>query len=100
MTQRQQVLYLWMQGSSLDEQVVGWAFHDGTDGIGPSLPEPKDAGNPPYSNGLQALQDGWMLLQSVQLVPPAPGQEHVNAYLEYEFVFERRVDNRTHQEES
>ena len=33
-----------------------------------------------------------MLLQSAQLAPPAPGQEHLNAYLEYEFVFERRIE--------
>jgi len=91
-TQRQQVLYLWMEGSSLDEKVVGWAFHDGTEGAGPQLPEPKRLGDAPYSNGLRALQDGWMLLQSAQLTPPAPGQEHLNAYLEYEFVFERRVE--------
>jgi hypothetical protein len=90
--QRQQVLYLWMDGSSLDEKVVGWAFHDGTSGAGPPLPEPKQDGTAPYPSGVHALQDGWMLLQSAQLIPPAPGQEHVNAYLEYEFVFERRVE--------
>jgi len=89
---RQQVLYLWMDGASLDDKVVGWAFHDGTDGAGPALPDPEQAGSPPYSNGLRALQDGWMLFQSAQLVPPAPGQEHVNSYLEYEFVLERRVE--------
>ena len=64
-----------MEGSSLDEKVVGWAFHDGTEGAGPQLPEPKRPGDAPYSNGLRALQDGWMLLQSAQLMPPAPGQE-------------------------
>jgi hypothetical protein len=41
---------------------------------------------------VHALRDGWMLLQSAQLIPPAPGTEHLNAYLDYEFVFERRVD--------
>ncbi len=92
MTQRQQVLYLWMDGSSLDDKVIGWAFHDGTTGAGPPLPESRTAGAPPYSNGVRALEDGWMLLQSAQLIPPAPGQEHVNSYLEYEFVFERRID--------
>jgi hypothetical protein len=92
MTQRQQVLYLWMDGSSLDEKVIAWSFHDGSSGAGPQLPEPDVAGKPPYSTGLRALEDGWMLLQSAQLVPPAPGQEHLVAYLEYEFVFERRVD--------
>lgn len=88
--QRQQVLYLWLHGSSLDEKVIAWAFHDGASGAGPSLPETE--GSPPYESGVAALCDGWMLLQSAQLVPPAPGQEHLTAYLEYEFVFERRVE--------
>ncbi len=88
MPTRQQVLYLWMAGSALDSYVVGWAFHDGTDGSGPSIPE----GEPPYGTGVDALRDGWMLLQSSQLHPPFPGQEHRNAYLDHEFVFERRID--------
>lgn len=90
--QRQQVLYLWMNGASLDDQVVGWAFHDGTAGSGPGLPEPAGPGGPPYGTGVVALEAGWMLLQSAQLIPPAPGQEHINSYLEYEFVFERRIE--------
>lgn len=85
---RQQVLYLWLNGSSLDDATVGWAFYDGTDAAGPALP----AADPPYTSGLAALQDGWMLLQSAQLIAPGPGQEHRNSFLEYEFVFERRVD--------
>jgi hypothetical protein len=85
--ERQQVLYLWASGSALDSLVVAWAFHDGSEGSGPPLPDR----SPPYRTGVAALTDGWMLLQSAQLVPPAPGEEHVNAYLEYEFVFERRV---------
>ena len=87
-TVRQQVLYLWANGSALDSGVVGWAFHDGTAGAGPGLAE----GDPPYETGEDALRDGWMLLQSSQLIAPAPGTEHRNAYLEYEFVFERRVE--------
>jgi hypothetical protein len=87
-TQRQQVLYLWANGSALDSGTVGWAFHDGTDGGGPTLPDTA----PPYANGVAAMRDGWMLLQSSQLNAPLPGNEHLNDYLEYEFVFERRVD--------
>ena len=85
---RQQVLYLWASGSSLDSSTVGWAFHDGTDGAGPALPD----GPLPYSSGVAALRDGWMLLQSAQLIAPVPGTEHLNAYLDYEFVFERRIE--------
>ena len=84
--ERQQVLYLWALGSALDSGTVGWAFHDGTDGVGPQLPD----GEVPYESGEAALRDGWMLLQSAQLIPPAEGDEHRNSYLQYEFVFERR----------
>ena len=85
--QRQQILYLWATGSSLDSGTVGWAFHDGTDGEGPGIPDR----SPPYPSGVEALRDGWMLLQSSPLLPPSPGEEHQNHYLEYEFVFERRI---------
>ena len=55
---------------------------------GPGLPD----ADPPYKSGEAALRDGWFLLQSAQLIPPPPGLEHTNSYLEHEFVFERRVD--------
>ena len=45
-----------------------------------------------YANSVAAMRDGWMLLQSSQLAAPVPGNEHLNDYLEYEFVFERRID--------
>jgi hypothetical protein len=85
--ERQQILYLWAAGSAIDSPTIGWAFHDGTDGVAAGPPDR----DPPYASGLDALRDGWFLLQSAQLVPPAPGQEHTNAYLQYEFVFERRA---------
>ena len=33
-----------------------------------------------------------MLLQSSQLIAPVEGDEHLNAYLDFEFVFERRCN--------
>lgn len=84
--ERQQVLYLWLDTSALDGRVVGWAFHDGSAGSGPPLPE----GEPPYPTGVAALQDGWFLLQSSQLIPPAPGAELTTSFLQHEFLFERR----------
>ena len=88
MSERQQVLYVWCRGSSLASGIVAWAFHDGTDGDGPVLPD----ADPPYATGTAALRDGWFLLQSAQLIAPPPGLEHTNSYLEHEFVFERRVE--------
>ena len=88
MVERQQVLQLWASGSSLDSGTVAWAFHDSTDGTGPVLPD----GTPPYASAVDALRDGWMLLQISQLIPSHPGDEHRNSYLEHEFVLERRIE--------
>ena len=87
MSQRQQVLYLWLAEGALDTTTVGWAFHDGTAGKGPGLPESE----PPYATGLAALQDGWFLLQSPAPYVLHPGEEHGTSYLPNEFVFERRL---------
>lgn len=88
MALRQQVLYLWLAEGALDTQTVGWAFHDGTGGKGPRLPE----GEPPYPTGLAALEQGWFLIQSPAPYHLYPGAEHEVSYLANEFVFERRIE--------
>lgn len=88
MAERQQILYLWLAEGALDTNVIGWAFHDGTGGRGASLSE----GQPPYQTGLNALEDGWFLLQSPAPYPLQAGSEHGTSYLANEFVFERRFD--------
>ncbi|MEQ8839584.1 MAG: hypothetical protein RIB98_01275 [Acidimicrobiales bacterium] len=89
-TQRQQVLQLYTTNSSLGSHVVAWAFHDGTDGNGPDIPD-RD-GSPPYVTGLDALRDGWRLLQMSQLLPPREGEQHKVSYLPFEFLLERMID--------
>ena len=85
---RQQVLYLWLAEGALDTSTIAWAFHDGTGGRGPALPE----GEPPYATGVSALEDGWFLIQSPSPYPLQPGAEHGTSYLPNEFVFERRIE--------
>ncbi len=82
MSERQQILHLWLHVAALDAAVATWSFYDGTDG---AIPAPQ--GEPPYRNGRAALRDGWMLIQ-------APGPIEVastNGELPAEFVFERRT---------
>jgi hypothetical protein len=88
MALRQQILYLWLAEGALDTETVGWAFHDGTSGAGPQLPEVE----PPYPTGLAALQEGWFLIQSPAPYPLHTGAEYEVSYLANEFVFERRID--------
>lgn len=88
MAQRQQVLLLWLEEAALAMAPVAWAFHDGTQGRGPQLPETE----PPYPSGDAALADGWMLLQTPHVASPQPGSAHQASYLSFEFVFERRIE--------
>ena len=85
-TQRQQVLFLYLEHSNLDGRVIAWTFHDGT-GAAADLP-----GEPPYPNGTAALRDGWRLLQASPVPQRLPGAERVTGRLEHEFVFERIVE--------
>jgi hypothetical protein len=86
---RQQLLVLYLGTSALDSDVIGWSRYDGT---GRSRPTMGDSDEPPYATGLEALLDGWRLIQMSQLQSHPHGHEYETAYLPYEFVFERLVD--------
>ncbi|MFC5803077.1 hypothetical protein [Streptomyces formicae] len=85
---RQQVLVLYLATSALDANVVGWSEYDGT---GSRNPTTGDSDEPPYPNGLAALQDGWRLIQASPLLPPYPGHEYDVSFLKHEFFFEKLV---------
>lgn len=86
MTVRQQVLFLYTEHSGLEGRVVAWTFHDGTGELD-DLP-----GSPPYALGVDALTDGWRLIQASPVPVRLPGAERVTGRLEHEFVFERLVE--------
>ena len=86
MSERQQVLILYLANSALDSRVVSWSIYDGT---GRTEHIPGDTDTPPYATGLAALRDGWRLIQLSQLNPPAPGREFTVSYQRYECVFEK-----------
>lgn len=87
-TVRQQVLVLYLATSALDAHVVGWSRYDGT---GQTKPTTGDSDEPPYETGVEALQDGWRLLQMSPLLPPHPGHEYDVSFLKHEFLFEKLV---------
>lgn len=86
---RQKVMVLYLETSALDSRVIGWAVYDGS---GERRRMAGDAETPPYEHGLDALIDGWRLIQASQLLPHARGEEFDLAYLKYEFLFERLVE--------
>ena len=51
-----------------------------------------DSDEPPFRTGLDALQDGWRLIQANPLVSHVSGDEFKTDYLKYEFFFEKMVN--------
>jgi hypothetical protein len=86
MAHRQKVLVLYLDNSALDSNVKAWTIYDGT---GKDSYTAGDSLEPPYTNGLDALKDGWRVIQFPQLIPPYPGEELSTSFLKYEFVFEK-----------
>jgi len=83
-TERQQVLFVWTENSSLSSRIVGWSFHDGND------PD-ADLTEMAHVRAVDVLADGWRLIQSSQLLTRPAGDEHAAGVLEYEWLFERVV---------
>ena len=83
---RQQVLVLYLANSALDSAVKGWSIYDGT---GKQSHTTGDSLTPPYATGLDALLDGWRVIQFPQLIPPYPELEYTTSYQQNEFVFEK-----------
>ena len=79
---RQQILELWLHSDALDSAVCAWAFYDGSNGAA-ALPGQE----PPYATGVDALVDGWFLLQA----PGRIGLDAIGGVPATRFVFERRV---------
>lgn len=81
--QRQELLFVWTADSSLLSRIVGWNFHSGR--------EPgADLAELPYERGVDALADGWRLIQASPLTT-RDAEPHVAGVLEFEWLFERVV---------
>lgn len=86
---RQKVLILYLASSALDSPVRGWSEYDGT---GKEAHTTGDSAEPPYKTGLDALKDGWRVIQFAQLIPPEQGLEYSTSFLKNEFIFEKLED--------
>lgn len=89
---RQQILILNLASPDLDSQTVAWALYDAAAPKEQLQMQSGDQDEPPYRSVLDAMRDGWFVMQ----VPPLPtfahGRETEGGHLPYEFVLERKVN--------
>lgn len=86
---RQQILILYLGTSALDSGVGAWSMYDGT---GQQSHTTGDSDEPPYRSVLDAMKDGWRVIQLPQQFPAYPGMEYTTSFLKFEFVLERMVE--------
>jgi hypothetical protein len=86
---KQKLLFLYSYNSQPDSKTVGWSLYDGTGKEKPSTAVDTPA---PYDSVLEAMQDGWRVLQVPVLKPDYPGQEYSTDYLSFEYILEKMED--------
>jgi hypothetical protein len=85
-TPRQELLFLYSENSDLASPVRAWSRYSGAGADHRS----GDCDESPYSSVVEAMRDGWRVLQVSQLLPPLPGAElTATSFLKFEALLER-----------
>lgn len=83
---RQKLLVLYLHTPDLNSHVTAWAIYDGT---GKEHHTTGDSDTPPYGSVLDAMKQGWRVIQFPQLFPAYPGMELSTSYLRFEYILEK-----------
>jgi hypothetical protein len=85
---RQKLLVLYTGNSTPASPVVAWSLWDGTGKPG-AAPAPEANPQPPYQTVIDAMKDGWRVINFPPLQPPMVGREYEVDYFKFEFVLEK-----------
>lgn len=88
---RQQILILHLAEPDLGSSTVAWALYDGARPAGDQQMQAGDQPEPPYASVVDAMHDGWRVLQLPQLPTYRRGAEFETGPLPWEYVLERFV---------
>jgi hypothetical protein len=89
---RQQLLILHLEYPDLESRTVAWALYDGAKPKGELQMQTGDSDVPPYESVLDAMRDGWNVIQLPGMPIFQAGREHEQGHLPYEYVLERKVE--------
>ena len=85
----QKLLVLYAHSPELNSKVVAWSVFDGTTDEQPSTASETD---PPYGSVVDAMRDGWRVIQFPQQFPAYPGMEYTTSFLKFEYILEKLED--------
>jgi hypothetical protein len=88
---RQKILILHSSAPDLESRTVAWALYDSTIPKGQLQMNTGDSNEPLYDSVLDAMRDGWNIIQLPTMPVFRSGFEHEQGHLPYEYVLERKV---------
>jgi hypothetical protein len=89
---RQQILILHLAVPDLASRTVAWALYDGAKAKDELQMQTGDSDTPMYESVLDAMRDGWNVIQLPSLPVFLAGHEHEQGHLPNEYVLERKVE--------
>ena len=66
----QDILVLFQTSPGLDSAAIGWSRYEASKGTG--ITDLVDEEEPPYKNAMEAMRDGWQVIQMSELKPRSP----------------------------
>lgn len=88
---RQQILILHLSSPDLEARTVAWALYDSTKPKGELQMQTGDEDVPMYESVLDAMREGWNVIQLPSMPIFRTGFEFEQGHLTYEYVLERKV---------
>ena len=80
----QDILVLFQTSPGLDSATIGWSRYEASKGTG--ISDLVDEAEPPYSNAMEAMRDGWQVIQMSELTPRSPDDAYEDGPLPYQTV--------------
>ncbi len=75
---------LFQTSPGLDSATIGWSRYEASKGTG--ISDLVDEAEPPYSNAMEAMRDGWQVIQMSELTPRSPDDAYEDGPLPYQTV--------------
>lgn len=89
---RQQILVLCSWDPDLESSTVAWSLYDSARPANERQMQTGDAMEAPYDSVLDAMRDGWRVIQFPRLPNYVHGHEHDTGHLPFEYILERMVE--------
>lgn len=83
----QDIIVLFQTAPALDSQVVAWARYEASKGT--RIQDLVEEADPPYNTAMEAMRDGWQVLQMSELKHRMPEDGYELGPLPYQTVLSR-----------